>query len=173
MRTNHPSQRTTIRREEKWGPGHKAFVSFISLIAGNTLHSAPWSSLGSNGQIQAAVNQGRERMGDQGEKSSLGAGSCFPIKGPPSLSCSVDIKTHFRRKKIMTDTQHADPRPAGPEGWWCGLLIAAPPSHQKNVHELITPSLNNYYKTCHCLPQVGTLGFVGLAHCAPLCLAKQ
>ena len=71
---------------------------------------------GSNGQIQAVVNQGRERIGDQGEKSSLGAGSCFPIKGPTSLSCSVDIKTHFRRKKLMTNTQHADPRRAGPEG---------------------------------------------------------
>ena len=73
----------------------------------------------------------------------------------------------------MVNTQHADPRPAGPVGWWCGLLLASPPTQQKNVHELITPSLNNYYKTCHCLPQVGTLGFVGLAHCVPLCLAKQ
>ena len=36
------------------------------------------------------------------------------------------------------------------------------PHHQpirKNVHELITPSLDNGYKTSHCLSQVGTHGF--------------
>ena len=30
-----------------------------------------------------------------------------------------------------------------PEGWWCWLLHTSPPTHQKNVHKLITPSLNH------------------------------
>ena len=37
-----------------------------------------------------------------------------------------------------------------------GLLLTSPPTHQKGVQGLITPSLNNFYKTCHYLPQVGT-----------------
>ena len=31
------------------------------------------------------------------------------------------------------------------ESWWCWLLITSPPTNQKNVHELIMPSLNHYY----------------------------
>ena len=42
--------------------------------------------------------------------------------------------------------QTLDPRPFGPEGCWCWLPITSPPAHQKNVHQLITPSLNPYYK---------------------------
>ena len=37
------------------------------------------------------------------------------------------------------------------------------PAHQKNVHELITLSLNNYYKTCHYLPQVATHSFENIS----------
>ena len=61
---------------------------------------------------------------------------------------------------------NVDPRPVGPKGWRCALLLTSSLTHQKGVHQLITPSLNNYYKTPHCLPQVGTLGFEGIS---PLC----
>ena len=42
--------------------------------------------------------------------------------------------------------KHVDPRPVGPEGWWCWLLLISPPTHQNNIHKQITPSLNNYHK---------------------------
>ena len=42
---------------------------------------------------------------------------------------------------------HEDPREAGPEDWWYWLLLTSTPAHQKNVHELITPSLKKYYQT--------------------------
>ena len=61
---------------------------------------------------------------------------------------------------------HVDPRLVGLKGRRCGLLLTSSPTHKKGVHQLITPSLNNYYKTSHCLPQVGTLGFEGIN---PLC----
>ena len=36
-----------------------------------------------------------------------------------------------------------------------------------SVCELIKSSLNHYYKTCHYLPQVGTLGFEGISLLCP------
>ena len=58
-------------------------------------------------------------------------------------------------------------RPIGTEGWWCWLLLTSPPTHQKNVHKLIMPFLNNYYKTSHSLPQVGAHGFEGISPLGP------
>ena len=47
--------------------------------------------------------------------------------------------------------------------WIWRLLMLTPtyfiPIHQKNVHKLIMPSLNNYYKTSHYFLRVGTHGF--------------
>ena len=37
--------------------------------------------------------------------------------------------------------------------------LTSPPTKQKNVHQLITPSFNNYYKMSHYLLRVGTRGF--------------
>ena len=45
-----------------------------------------------------------------------------------------------------------DSRPVKPEGWWHWLLLNSPPTHQKNVQELITPS---FTIKRHYLPQVG------------------
>ena len=36
------------------------------------------------------------------------------------------------------------------------LLLTSPTTDQKNIHELINPSLNHYSKTSHYLIQVGT-----------------
>ena len=64
----------------------------------------------------------------------------------------------------MTAHKHVDPRPTvRPEGWWCWLLLTAPPIHQKNVHDMIMPSLNHYYKTSHYLLQVGRYSFEGIS----------
>ena len=49
----------------------------------------------------------------------------------------------------------------------CRLPLSSPPTHQSNVCELIKSSLNHYYKTCHYLPQVGTLGFEGISLLCP------
>ena len=51
--------------------------------------------------------------------------------------------------------RHVEPRP-GHEGWRCWLLLSFPPTHQKNVHELTRPSLNNYYKTSYHFPHGNT-----------------
>ena len=39
------------------------------------------------------------------------------------------------------------------------FLLSSPLTHQENVQELVTSSLNNYYKTSHYLLQGGTHGF--------------
>lgn len=39
------------------------------------------------------------------------------------------------------DHKHVDLRPAADSH------LTSPPTHQKNVHELVMPSLNSYYKT--------------------------
>ena len=39
----------------------------------------------------------------------------------------------------------------------------SPPTNQKNVHELIMPSLNHSYKTSHYPLQVGTHSFEGIS----------
>ena len=54
---------------------------------------------------------------------------------------------------------HVDPREAGPKDWWYWLLLTSTPAHQKNVHELITPSLKNTIKLLYYLLHIGTHGF--------------
>ena len=108
-------------------------------------------------------------MGDQGQtvKSSLWARSCFPINGyTVSWSYFADTETPSRWETLCCP-QVCGPQTVGPESWWCWLPLSSPPAHQKNVHELITPYF--YYKTCHSLPQVGTLGLEGISLlCPPL-----
>ena len=57
------------------------------------------------------------------------------------------------------------PQACRPQASWTWrlimLLLNSPPTHQKNVRELTTPSLNNYYKISHRFLQVGTQSFEG------------
>ena len=46
-------------------------------------------------------------------------------------------------------------RPGKPEGWWGCYPLTSPPTNQKNVHELITLSSNNYYKASYYPLQLG------------------
>ena len=52
------------------------------------------------------------------------------------------------------------------------FLLSSPLTHQENVQELVTSSLNNYYKTSHYLPQVGTRGFESISPLWPPLLDK-
>ena len=63
--------------------GTKASVFSVSCLEEIGFIQPPGPSLSPSGRIQAAVNQGRERMQSQGEtvKSSLEARSCFSISG--------------------------------------------------------------------------------------------
>ena len=60
--------------------------------------------------------------------------------------------------------------------WIWKLLILTPtyftPIHQKNVHKVIMPFLNNYYKTSHYFLQVGTHGFEDISLLWPLLPGK-
>ena len=62
--------------------------------------------------------------------------------------------------------KHAYPRPIGTRSWWCWFPLTSPPTNQKNVPELITPSLNHYCKTPH-YPPSGDRVLWALALCGP------
>ena len=98
------------------------------------------------------------------------------------LSYFEDTETLSRWEKLMTKdgmllTSMQTPEQLDLKVEWCGLLLTSPPTHQKNVHKLITlfeQLLENFSKkkkkkTSHCLPQVGTHGFEGMSLlCPPL-----
>ena len=63
----------------------------------------------------------------------------------------------------MLPTSTQIPGHLEPEGWWYWLLITSPPTNQKNVHELITLSLNHYHKTSHYPRQVRANSFEGIS----------
>ena len=81
------------------------------------------------------------------------------------LSYFADTETLSRWEKLMINdgmllTSMQTPEQMDLKVEWCGILPTSPPTHRKNVHELITPFeqlLENF-----CLPQVGTHGFEGL-----------
>ena len=166
-------------------PGHKDFLCPLFLwVQEIGFIQPPWLSVSSNGQIQAVVNWGREGMRDQGEtvkrnnSAALGQGP-----GSPARDTHDNIFELFCRdwnplqvgevNDDMLPTSTETPDQLELEGWWCRLLLTSPPTNQKNVHELITPSLNHFYKTPHYPPQVGThMVFQGRSRCVPLCLAK-
>ena len=130
------------------------------------LHDLPWIPKGRFKQLLIREGSGCETREKQ-SREVLG-------QGPVSLSTDK----HRNIFELFTGTETpsrwenlwltmvccpklVDPRPVGPEGSRCWLRLTSPPTHQKNVHELIMPSLNNYYKTSHYLPKVGTHGFEG------------
>ena len=163
-------------------PEHKAFLySAFLWLQEIAFIQPPWPSLSSNGQIQAAAHWRRERIWDQGEtvKSSLGASSLFPtnvntqhlwpilqILNPPPRWETLMIKMACCHKQV-------DPRAAGPEGWWCCLLL----THHQPIRRMSTswscPLWTITIKTSHYPLQVGThISFDAGVHCVPLCLVK-
>ena len=120
------------------------------LITGNRPHSA---SLNSNRQVQTVNNYGRG-YGRQGKNSQETIVQPWgrvlvPLQGTfitTSLSCFMNTETQTRWEKLTVFCPQALRCQIGWNGW-CWLLITSPPSNQKNVHELIIPSLNHCYKT--------------------------
>ena len=68
--------------------------------------------------------------------------------------------------------KHVDSRAVGPEDWRSWLLLTSPPTCQKNVHELIMLSLNNYMKLLTVSSKLGHMVLKAWACCGPLYLAK-
>lgn len=82
----------------------------------------------------------------------------------PSLSIYVTWK-------LGSDSQKSMKYPA--EGWWGWLLITWLPIYQKNVHELITPSLNITIKLLTTPSRLGHRVLKAKACCGPPCLANK
>ena len=125
-------------------PGNQASVSLVSAITGNSLYSAP---------MTFPEFWWADSSSDWGETSraASGQGPVSPSTDTGSLSCFAGTETPSRWEKLMRvwlPTSMQTPRWAGPEGRWCWLLTS-PPTHQKNVHKSIMPSLNNCYKPSH------------------------
>ena len=133
----------------------------------------PWPSPSSSGQIQAVVNEGREGMRDKGETNSQEKQQCTLGQGPGSpwrdthnnifeLFCSYWNPHQVGEVNYMLPTSTETPDQLEPEGWWYWLPLTSPPTNQKNVHELITPSLNHYYKNSHYPLHAGAHSFEGI-----------
>ena len=81
------------------------------------------------------------------------------------LSCFADTETPTKWEKLTVCCPQAH-RPQTwlePEGWWCWPPLTSPPTNQKNVHELITPSSLKYYCKTHYSLQDGTKSFEGIS----------
>ena len=97
-------------------------------------------------------------------------------QGPGSLSRNIhnifelfwDQETPTRWEKlVLWCLQVLDQDWLELEGWWCWLPFTSPPTNQKNVHELITSTLNHYYKISHYCLQLGTHSFEGISPLLP------
>ena len=139
-----------------------------------SLHDLPWLPRGRFKQLLIREGRGckaREKPTvKRNNSAALGQGPSSPSRDTHkiSLSCFVDTETPTRWEKLsvkdgVLPTSTETPDRLEPEGWWCRLPLTSPPTHQKNVHKRITPSLNHYYKTPHYPLQVGTHSFEGIS----------
>ena len=140
-----------------------------------SLHDFPQVPVG---RFKHLLIKGGDMRPGRNSKEQPWGEDLFPhqqINTTMSSSCFADTETPCRWEKLKWCAhKHVDPRPVGTEGWWCWFLFTSPPTHQKTVYELITPSLNIYYKTSHNLLQVGTHSFEGISLLwPPPSLAKQ
>ena len=129
-----------------------------------SLHDFPQVPVG---RFKHLLIKGGDMRPGRNSKEQPWGEDLFPhqqINTTMSSSCFADTETPCRWEKLKWCAhKHVDPRPVGTEGWWCWFLFTSPPTHQKTVYELITPSLNIYYKTSHNLLQVGTHSFEGIS----------
>ena len=86
------------------------------------------------------------------------------IQTTTSLSCFADTESPTRWEMLTVCCSQA----CRPQTGWNQKVDDADsqlPHHQpiRRTYELITPSLNHYYKTVHYLPQVGTHSSEGIS----------
>ena len=157
--------------------GTHAFLCPHLLITGNRPHSA---SLNPNRQVQTVNNYGRGdgRQGKNSQETIVQPWGrvMVPLQETYitiSLSCFMNTETQTRWEKLTVFCPQALRCQIG-WNWWCWLPITSPLTNQKNVHELIMPSLNHCRKLLTApssRPRHTVLR--ALAYCIPLCLAKQ
>ena len=156
-------------------PGHRVSQSFFYYRkqASFSFHDLPWVPMGRFKQLLIREGIGGETREKQTAKSSLGAGSCFPIKWYTQyLWAILQILKLFQVGEVNNLQWYAahkdvDPRPVGPEGWWCRLLLTSPPPHQKNILESQSLPLWTIAMKLLTLSQVGTYAFEGLSLLSP------
>ena len=123
-----------------------------------SLHGLPWVPMCRFKQL--LIREGKdERQGEANSQEkqwcSPGARSWLPIKvyTEQYLWVVLQILKPPRWEKLtkindgMLSSSLKTPDQLEAEVWWCWLPLTPPPTNQKKVHELITPSLNHYYKT--------------------------
>ena len=132
-------------------------MSPISLITEYSLHSASMTFAEFQGYILAVVSWRRERMQHWEETVkrsklfSLGAQSWFPIhRYTQYLWAGFQIlKLPSKREKLTVNDGMLTTSMETQTNWNLNVCDAAfylPSTYRKNTHELIMPSLNNYYK---------------------------
>ena len=166
-----------------WGSwAQKPFFGSHFLITENGLyfglHDLPWVAASRFKQLLIREGRGYRDKGGTIKRNSSAALGQGP--GSPSRDIHNSIFELFRRywnlhqvgKVTMLLRSTQTPDPLEPEGWWCWFPLTSPPTNQKNVPELITPSLNHYCKTPH-YPSKWGHSFAGISPLWPLCLTKQ
>ena len=167
-----------------WGaPGHRDFVSPISLITGNSLHSASRTWVPMCRFKQLLIREGKdERQGEANSQEkqwySPGARSWLPIKVhtkqyPRAVLQILKSPRWGKLMKINDGVLSASmktPDQLEPEGWWCWLPLSPLPTNQ-NIDKMFTPSLNHYHKTHYTL-QVETHTYKGISPLWPPLPAK-
>ena len=150
-------------------PGHKSLsVSPISLL--QEIGFTPQFQWGRFKQLLIREGRGcRDKGGTVKRLNSAALGQC---PGSPSRDTHNNILELFCRYwnphqvgevNCLLSTSTETPDGLEPEGWWCWLPPTSPPTNQKNVHQLIKPSLNHYYKTSHYPLEVRTHSFEGIS----------
>jgi len=152
-----------------WGSwAQKRFCVPCFLFVGNRLHSPSMPSPEFQTAGSKVANKGkRQGRSSQETRAQPWGRVLVPPQGiHTAMWAALQILKPHQVGKVncMLPTSTKTPGQLQLEGWWCWLPIISPPTDQKNVHELITPSsLNNYYKIPQYPLQVRMHSFEGMA----------
>ena len=126
--------------------------------------------LSSKEQIQTVANQGREGM--QRTLMQPWDRVLIPLQGIHrifEMFCRHWHPQRVGKVNCLLPTSTQTPNWLKPD-WWCWLPLISPPTHQKNwSHPLWTTTI----KLLTTPSWLGHIVFRALAHCVPVCLAKQ
>ena len=129
-----------------WGaPGHKTLCPFFfdsRKQPSFSLHDLSWGPMGRFNLLLIREGSGCEIM----EKQSRAASGQCPVS--PSTDTHNNTFKLFCRywnlfqvgEVMVCCPQACRPQTSWTWGLWCWLLLTSPPTLQKNIHKLITPS---------------------------------